>query len=590
MVEQDIIAKELLPRGECLYEYHARLNLQDEIKITVIYVNTTIVWNRDFGQASIMYDRLIVYRMVCKSCVCIVQIQETVVGKAASKSAGLMKDIDEQKMKARNLLAEIALPSFVCTHDHSKYLALERDYYNKERAMVNASEANLMQVKSALQQWQKQVEQKKTQLLFERAWLKFLADLDKAHVLFSSKELVDIRRRELKKIEKERQISLKEEQVDDGRRILENCEKELQKAQISLKEVKQEHVQAEIVLASSMRTLSKHQAMDRYYYSKEGEINCGSEANLVTMKSSVLEQCQKQVERARTVTESAESNVLLGSVNCALLTGYSMLGFMTALAINPGRFAPVCAVITPYFVIAASQLSDIVDRERSELERCKKLYQDAQQSWKIEHELDTRIDHLTCTYLKDHGWYYCNREGTRQRNAAEVNRAIIAKRSALQQCQEQVEQARTDVRTAENEIWNKERMMRKDVVVGAVSVGALVLRGRRISAVLMAGAFATYLRLTYQLYVDRLEMCNKDYQRYQDSLKGIEHDFESMQVEMDQFTHLKRPKLVPVEWRYYYRHRHIVLTDVTMNRPEIDLKMNTRLQDYFSKFRSFCFP
>ena len=434
------------------------------------------------------------------------------LGKAASKSASLMKDMDELTKQARTLLAEIALPSFVCTHDHSQYLAMERDYYNKGRAVVYTSEAHLMQLRSALQQSQKQVEERNSVIVRSKVGLHRFEEILEENSLLNWRVKV-----------------FSPEFVGESKRKLEGYKKDFQEAQNSLKEIEQPIIQAEKVLARLMRTLSKHLAMDRYYFSKEGKIECGSAASLVTGSYSAL---QQNVEKARTDVLSAENGVK---------------DFIS-------------------YTVARGEFGDNFHEEasikRSEVERCTQVYQKAQDSLKFEQEVDTEIDTETCNLLKCHGWYYCNREGTRQRNAAEVNREIIAMRSALQLCQELVEQARIDIRTAENEAGVLNMMALPDTLKFAI-----------------------------------LEMYNTDYQRYQDSLerfqdslKVIEHCFESMQVDLDKFTHLKRPKLVPVEWRYYYRHRHIVLTDVTMNRPEIDLKMNTRLHHYFSKFRSFCFP
>jgi len=53
-----------------------------------------------------------------------------------------------------------------------------------------------------------------------------------------------------------------------------------------------------------------------------------------------------------------------------------------------------------------------------------------------------------------------------------------------------------------------------------------------------------------------------DYQRVQGSLREIQHDIDTMQEEIDKFTHLKCRNLVPLEWRYFFRHTPIVLKDV----------------------------
>ena len=459
------------------------------------------------------------------------------LGKAASKSASLMKDMDEQKKKARYLQAEIALPCFMCTHDHPKYLAMEQYYYNKGRAIVYASEENLMRVKSTLQQCKTRVEQGRTCVRSAEV------ELNRAKLLLAANRVWTLRGGKIG--------FGSQEDVDAAQSALERYNAEFQKAQSTLKKTEKEKIQAEVVQACLMRTLSKHLAMDQYYYSKEGKINSGSAANLVTGSSSAL---QQKVEKARTDVIRVENEVR---------------GMIKDAAQLVGTFGG-----TFYEEVS-----------RIKLERCKQVYQKAQDSLKFEQEVDTEIDTETCAFLRDHGWYYCNKESTRQRNAAEVNRAIVAKRSALQQCQEQVELARTRVRSAENEL-------RRGLIFGSLLIAGMVAMVTPIPTVAMVSraAFVSTVAMGMNLYLgdkSTLERCKKDYQRVQNSLREIEHDFDRIQVELDNFTHLKRPKLVPVEWRYFYRHRHIVLTDVKVSKAEIEVKMNTRLRYYFSKFRNF---
>jgi len=500
-----------------------------------------------------------------------VQLQESVLGKAAYKSASLMKDMDELTKKARSLLAEVALPCFVCTHDHSKYLAMEQHYYNKGRTIINESEEKLMRVKSDLQQCQKQVEQGRISVSnakVELAWAKFL----RAANVWSGK-------------------LGSQEDVDTARRALERYEMEFQKAQSSLKEIEEEKIQAELVQACLMSTLLKHLAMDRYFYSKEGKKNCGY--GLMTMKSSAVQQRQRQVEKAKTDVRSAENDLKDKTK--------MMVKFAALVAVYGGTFGSLAyesvvkrigyfgrrplvvgmGSISAVIIILAHQQD--VDRYRIELGKRKKLYQIAQDSLKIQQKVDTETNNDTCTFLKDHGWYYCNEEGTRQQSAAEVHQAIIAKRTALQQCRQQVEQARTHLRCAENKLRDSEQMW---VKVGAV-MGVLAFIGGPVTAVLMAssvGVVATGMIYLVDRSRNTLERCKGDYQRYQKSLKKLEHDLDTMEVELDKFTHLTRPKLVSVEWRQFYRHRHIVFNNVKVNIPEIEVKMNTRLQYYFSKF------
>jgi len=219
-------------------------------------------------------------------------LQENVLGKAAYKSASLMKDMDELTKKARKLQAEIALPCFVCTHDHSKYLAMERNYYNKGRTIVYTSTEKLMQVKSDLQQCQKQVEQGRINVSnakVELARAKFLRAANEFYIYVWSGKLGS------------------REDVDTARKALERYEMEFQKAQSSLKEIEEEKIQAELVQACLMSTLLKHLAMDWYFYSNEGKINCGY--GLMTMKSSALQQRQRQVEQAKTDVRSVENDL-----------------------------------------------------------------------------------------------------------------------------------------------------------------------------------------------------------------------------------------------------------------------------------------
>ena len=506
------------------------------------------------------------------------------LGKAASKSASLMKDRDELTKQARALLAEIALPSFVCTHDHSKYLAMEQYYYNKERkTIINESEKNVKQVKSKLQQYQKEVVQERTCVVNAEF------ELDRAITLLQANSIFFWRRN----------LGSPEE-VGAAQTALERHQKDFLKAESVLKETEQEQIQAEIVQARLMNTLSKQDAMDRYYYSKERTITCGSEANLVKMKSSALQQCHVQVEQTRTEVKSAENELRNNTKTVVILPVFGVV-IGAGLIIDPRVQLELLAGVGGVLAMAAilHQQGD-VGRLRSELGRRKKLYLKAQHSLKFEQEVDTQIDTETCTLLKHHGCYYCNKEGQRLQNAAEVNQAIVAKKSALQQCQERVEQARARVRNAERKL--RETMFVR-VGVGAVIGTVFGLIGGPMNAALMASTVATVatgttvatvatIAMGTKYLVDKsaLERSKRDYHRLQNSLREIEDDYGTLLVELDKFTHLKRPKLVPVEWRYYYRHRHIVLTDVTMNRPEIDFKMNTRLHHYFSKFRSFCFP
>jgi len=136
--------------------------------------------------------------------------------------------------------------------------------------------------------------------------------------------------------------------------------------------------------------------------------------------------------------------------------------------------------------------------------------------------------------------------------------------------------------------------------VGAVIGSIFGLVGGPFNAALMASKVATVatgttvatvatvaMGMKYLVGKSALERCRMDYQRVQSSLKEIQHDIDTMQVERDKFTHLKCRKLVPVEWRHFYRHRHIVLKDVKLSKAEIEVKMNTRLRYYFSRFRNF---
>ena len=540
-----------------------------------------------------------------------VQLQETVLGKAVPKSASLMKDMDELTKQARGLLAEIALPSFVCTHDHSQHLAMERYYYNKGRTIVDASEENLMQLISTLQRCKTRVERGRTcvssaELELDRATLLLTANQFRVWTLWSEK------------------LGLgSQEDVDAAQSALERYRAEFQKAQSTLKKTEEEKIQAEVVQACLMCTLPKHLAMDQYFYSKDGKINCRSETHLVTGKNSALQQYQEQVEKARTDFRSAKIDLKDNTKMMVKLTAIgAVYGGIFGLIVYPammiklvaygkayerivwligylGRSSLVLGMGSTSAAIIILDHQQEVDKYRSELGKCKKLYQTAQDSLKIQQKVDTEVDDNTCTFLKDHGWYYCNEEGTRQRNAAEVNRAIVAKRSALQQCQERVELARIRVISAENKLMDNEQIR---VRVGAViGVLGLALIGGPVTAVFMASTVATVATGIKSYIVGRsrstLERCKKDYLRFQNSLRETEHDFDTMQVELGTFTHLKRPKhrlnvcpfpeLVSVEWRYYYRHRQMVLTDVKVNKPEIEVKMNTRLQYYFSKFRNF---
>ena len=414
------------------------------------------------------------------------QLQEAVLGKAISKSASLMKDMDELTKQARKLQAEIALPCFVCTHDHSKYLTMERYYYNKERTIVNASEETLLQVKSDLKQCQKKVEQERNNVTDAKTRLAQAETLLAANsYLFWRKKLGS------------------EKDVNAARSTLERYKKDFQKAQSSLEEKEQEKLQAEIVLARLMHIISKQNAMNEYYYGKELKLNFGSNADLVTVKNSALQLCQEHVEQARTNVRSAEINLMDGSKMVVIVAGfggcfYAVLGgrlmfivshmpsLLPIVFISMGSGAAVGSII--YLSGAVDRLLPIVsismgsgvavgslkghprtvDRLRSELGRCKNIYRKAQHSMKFEQEIDAKIDTETCTTLKRHDCYYCNKEGQRLQNAAEVNQAIIAKKSALRQCQEQVEQTTTNVRSAENKL---RQMMFVHVGVGAAISG-----------------------------------------------------------------------------------------------------------------------
>jgi len=513
-----------------------------------------------------------------------VLLQETLLDKAAYKSASLMKDMNELTKKARKLQAEVALPCFVCTHDHSKYLAMEQHYYNKGRAIINESEENLARVKSALQQCQKQVVQERTHV--ESAEI----EVREAEVLLAS--AYRSFRSEVR--------SKYNVRMDEANSALERCEKDFQKAQSSLKEIESKKIQAELVQACLMSTLSKHLAMDWYFYSKEGKIktNCGSESNLVTRRSSAL---QERVDQARTDIRSAENKLKDNTKRMVKLAAFwSVIGGIRGtnrLKIKGRKFSLVLEMGSISAAIVIYDHRQGVGRQRSELGRCNNLYQTAQHSLEIQQNVDTETDNDTCSFLKDHGWYYWNEEGTRQQSAAEVNQAIIAKRLALQQCQQQVEQARTQVRNAENKL---RQMMFVQVGVGAVIGSVFGLIGGPINAALMANRVATVatgttvatvaavaVGINYLLDKSALERCKHDYQRVQGSLREMEHDLDTVQVEIDKFTHLKCPRLVPVEWRYFYRHRHIVLKDVKLSKAEIEVKMNTKLQYYFSRFRNF---
>jgi len=498
-----------------------------------------------------------------------------VLGKAVSKSASLMKDMDELTKQARKLQAEIALPCFMCTHDHSKYLAMEQYYYNKGRAIVYTSEENLMQVKSDLQQCQKQFEQERNKVRVAKT------RLDRAKVLHEH-------------------LFISQEDVNAARSELERCKKDFQKAHSSLEEKEQEKRQAEIVLARLMHIASKQNAMDEYYYGKELKLNFGSDADLVTVKNSALQLCKEHVEQARTNVRTAEINLMDGSrkmliaVGCGTIFG-AVLGGTLGLMMARNYFMLPFAVYTGSAGAVLGKLSqeDYMDRLRSELGCCKNLYQKAQCSLKFEQKLDAKIDTETCTILKHHDCYYCNKEGQRLQNAAEVNQAMIAKKLALQQCQEQVERTTTDVTRAENKL---RLMMFVHVGVGAAIGGIFGLIGGPFNAALMASKVATgttvatvvtvAMSMKYLFDKSTLERCRMDYQRVQDSLKEIQHDIDTMQVG-DKFTHLKCHKLVPVEWQYFYRHRPIVLKDVKLSKAEIEVKLNTRLRYYFSRFRNF---
>ena len=318
----------------------------------------------------------------------------------------------------------------------------------------------------------------------------------------------------------------------------------------------------------------------------------------MTVENSALQHHQEQVERAEAYIASAE-NELRDKKEMTVVQACvgAVIGCMVGLILRPGRFVVPVAIGSAVAADIISIRQEGMDRQRSELGRRQLPYSKAQHSLKVDQvvdTVDTEIDHITCALLKHHGWYYCNKEGQRLRNAAEVNQVIIEKRAAMQECQEQVEQARNDIRSAENMLWDNKEMMFVQAGISSVIGSWFVFEGRPIIAVLIASVAATCTKLYYQQGVHRarnaLERYKKDYQSVQTSVKETKHDLEILQAELDKFTHLKRPKLVPVEWRYFYRHRHIVLTDVTMNRPEIDFKMNTRLHHYFSKFRSFCFP
>ena len=378
------------------------------------------------------------------------------LGKAVSKSASLMKDMDELTKQTRKLQAEIALPCFVCTHDHSKYLAMERYYYNKGRTIINESEENLMQVISDLQQCQKQVEQERNNVSVAETGLAQAETLLAANsYLFWHKKLGS------------------EKDVNAAKSTLERYKKDFQKTQSSLEEKEEEKLQAEIVLAHLMHIASKQNAMDDYYYGKELKLNFGSNADLVTVKNSALQLCQEHVEQARTNVRSAESNLMDDELE-VIVAGFSgffaaVLGVMLRSIVSHVFPWPFTAIWGSGFAVCfVIRESGDVDRHRSELGRCKNLYQKAQHSLKFEQELDAKIETETCTILKHHDCYYCNKEGQRLQNAAEVNQAIIAKKSALRQCQEQVEQTTTNVRSAENKL---RQMMFVHVGVGAAISG-----------------------------------------------------------------------------------------------------------------------
>ena len=478
------------------------------------------------------------------------------LGKAVSKSASLMKDMDELTKQTRNLLAEIALPCFVCTHDHSKYLAMERYYYNKGRTIVNASTKKLMQVKSDLQQCQKQVEQERNNVTVAETGLAQAETLLAANsYLFWRKKLGS------------------EKDVNAARSTLERYKKNFQKAQSSLEEKEEEKLQAEIVLARLMHIASKQNAMDDYYYGKELKLNFGSNADLVTVKNSALQLCQEHVEQARTNVRSAEINLMDDSKMVVIVAGFggcfgAVLGGMLRFIVSQMSPWPPAVIMGSGVSIGIiiGQSGD-VDTPRSELGRCKNLYQKAQHSMKFEQEIDAKIDTETCTILKCHECNYCNKEGQRLQNAAEVNQAIIAKKLALQQCQEQVERTTTDVRSAENKL---RQMKFVHVGVGAVIGSIFGLIGGPFNAALMTSKVATVttgttvatvatvaMGIKYLVDKSALERCRMDHQKVQDSLREIQHNIDTMQVELDKFTHLKCRKLVPVEWRYFYRHRHI---------------------------------
>ena len=160
------------------------------------------------------------------------------------------KDMDELTKKARNLLSEVALPCFVCTHDHPKYLAMEQYYYSKGRTIIDESVANLMRVKSVLQQCKEQVEQERTRVSS--------AEIKLAQVTLLAKH------RYYWNIE----VGSKKD-VGAAKSTLRRCEKDFRKAQSSLKEIEQKKLPAELVQTCLMHTLPKHLTMDRYYYSKE---------------------------------------------------------------------------------------------------------------------------------------------------------------------------------------------------------------------------------------------------------------------------------------------------------------------------------
>jgi len=223
-----------------------------------------------------------------------------------------------------------------------------------------------------------------------------------------------------------------------------------------------------------------------------------------------------------------------------------------------------------------------VDRHRSELGRCKNLYQKAQRSLKFEQELDAKIETETCTILKHHDCYYCNKEGQRLQNAAEVNQAVIAKKLAMMKNLQQRSQITFDVKRAEIKL---RLMMFVHVGVGAAIGSIFGLIGGPFNAALMANKVATAATGTtvaaiatvamgtkYLVDKSALERRQKDYPRVQSSIRENMHDLDAMKVEMSKFVYLKCRKLVPVEWRYFYRHRHIVLKDVKLSKAEIEVK------------------